>query len=201
MRADRRRFPRTVTRPSTLPFAKGETPLSVFGDAIGEADARAFSALMGHLAQVDSQHTVVAVQVENETGVLGDSRDRSAAADRAWNGPVPAPLMNYLGSHKGRLAPSLEALWGNNGYRKAGTWAQVFGNSWEAEEVFMAWGTSRMIERVAAAGKGRLALPMYANAWIGLQKPGEPAGNYPSGGPVQRVFDIWHAGAPSIDWL
>lgn len=201
VRADRKRFPRAVTRPSTLPFAKGEAPLSVFGDAVGEADARAFSALMGHLAQVDPQHTVIAVQVENETGVLGDSRDRSAAADAAWSGPVPSSLMTYFGSHKGRLALSLEALWGKNGYRNAGTWAQVFGNSWEAEELFMAWGTSRMVERVAAAGKSRLALPMYANAWIGPQKPGEPAGNYPSGGPVPRVFDIWHAGAPSIDWL
>ncbi len=201
VRADRKRFPRAVTRPSTLAFAKGEAPLSVFSDAIGEADARAFSALMEHLAQVDPQHTVITVQVENETGVLGDSRDRSAAADRAWNGPVPASLMTYLGSHKGRLAPSLEGLWGNSGYKRAGTWAQVFGDSWEAEEVFMAWGTSRVVERVAAAGKGRLALPMYANAWIGPQKPGEPAGNYPSGGPVPQVFDIWHAGAPSIDWL
>jgi beta-galactosidase GanA len=201
VRADRKRFPRAVTRPSTLPFAKGEAPLSVFGDAIGEADARAFSALMGHLAQVDPQHTVIAVQVENETGVLGDSRDRSAAADAAWNGPVPSSLMTYLGSHKGRLAPSLDALWRSNGQRKAGTWSQVFGNSWEAEELFMAWGTSRMVERVAAAGKNRLALPMYANAWIGPQKPGEPAGNYPSGGPVPRVFDIWYAGAPSLDWL
>lgn len=201
VRADRARFPRAVTRPSPLPFAKGEPPVSVFGAALADADARAFAAVMAHLAQVDPQHTVIAVQVENETGVLGDSRDRSPAADRAWNGPVPAALMTHLVREKGQLGASLQALWAKNGYRTAGTWAQVFGESWEAEEVFMAWGTSRMVERVAAAGKARLALPMYANAWIGPQKPGDPAGGYPSGGPVPRVFDIWHAGAPSLDWL
>ena len=40
---------------------------------------------------------------------------------------------------------------------------------------------------------------MYANAWLGPQ-PGQPrAGNYPSGGPVGRVIDVWKAAAPSLD--
>ena len=201
VRADRGRYARTVTRPSPLPFAKGEAPLSVFDRNTAAADARAFAALMQHLADVDPQHSVIAVQVENETGVLGDSRDRSPAAEAAWRAPVPAALMQHLQRHRGKLAPSLEALWARSGHRQAGSWAEVFGNTWEAEELFMAWGVSRYIEQVAAAGKARLALPMYANAWIGPQKPGEPAGAYPSGGPVPRVFDIWRAGAPALDWL
>ena len=40
---------------------------------------------------------------------------------------------------------------------------------------------------------------MYANAWLGPQ-PGQPqAGDYPSGGPVGRVIDVWKAAAPSLD--
>ncbi len=199
--ANRRRFPRAVTRPSSLPFAKGEPQISVFDDAVVNADAKAFAAVMAHLAEVDPQHTVIAVQVENETGILGDSRDRSEAANHAWNAQVPAALMSHLERQKGRLVPSLEALWAKTGYRKSGTWAQVFGESWEAEELFMAWGTSHLVGRVAATGKAALALPMYANAWVGPQRPGDFAGAYPSGGPVPRVFDVWKAGAPSLDWL
>jgi hypothetical protein len=42
---------------------------------------------------------------------------------------------------------------------------------------------------------------MYANAWLGPQ-PGQPqAGDYPSGGPVGRVIDVWKAAAPSLDLL
>jgi len=33
---------------------------------------------------------VLMVQVENEVGVLRDTRDRSPAANRAYAGPVPA---------------------------------------------------------------------------------------------------------------
>lgn len=201
VRADQKRFPRAAIRPSTLPFAKGDPALSVFGENVVDADARAFSALMDHLAKVDPQHTVIAVQVENETGLLGDSRDRSPIAQAAWNTVVPADLLTYLARNRDRLTPSTKALWSKNGYRKSGTWAEVFGTSWEAEELFMAWGTSRLVGRVAAAGKARLDLPMYANAWVGPQKPSDIAGSYPSGGPVPRVFDIWQAGAPRLDWL
>jgi hypothetical protein len=201
VRADQTRFPRAVARPSPSPFAKGDKPLSVFGDATVAADARAFARLMDHLARNDPEHTVIAVQVENETGLLGDSRDRSPAAEAAWNGPVPPALIDHLLRNKGHLEPALDALWSRGGYRRTGTWAQVFGTAWQAEELFMAWGVSRLVDTVAAAGKARLALPMYANAWLGPQKPTDAAGAYPSGGPVPRVFDVWRAGAPHLDWL
>ena len=51
-----------------------------------DADARAYRALMRHIKEVDGQqHTVLMMQVENEVGVLRDSRDRSEAA----NAPSP----------------------------------------------------------------------------------------------------------------
>ena len=34
---------------------------------------------MRHIREVDRSHRVILVQVENEIGIFGDSRDRSAA--------------------------------------------------------------------------------------------------------------------------
>ena len=46
------------------------------------------------------EHTVIMMQVENEVGVLGDSRDRSDAANRAFYSAVPAELTSYLQAHR-----------------------------------------------------------------------------------------------------
>jgi hypothetical protein len=151
--------------------------LSVFSDALREADRRAFTALMRHLAAVDTDHTVVMVQVENEVGVLGDSRDRSAEAEEAWQQPVPAALIDYLHTHADTLRPELRDLWSGMGRSTTGTWSEVFGTDWRAEEVFMAWAFACYVESLAVAGKTAKALPMYANAWLGPQ-PG-PNGSRP----------------------
>ena len=64
--------------------------LTTLSDANRDADSRAFAALMRHLREVDgSKHTVLMMQVENETGVLDTPRDYSPAANQAFNGPVP----------------------------------------------------------------------------------------------------------------
>ena len=75
VKQDYKRFPRIqIKGGKTLEL------LSTFGDATRDADARAYRALMRHIKEVDGQrHTVVMMQVENEVGVLRDSRDRSAA--------------------------------------------------------------------------------------------------------------------------
>jgi hypothetical protein len=65
-----------------------------------------------------------------------------------------------------------------------------------ADEVFMAWHLACFVESVAKAGTAVYALPMYVNAWL-VCNPGDLPGQYPSGGPVSRVMDIWKAGAPS----
>jgi beta-galactosidase GanA len=53
---------------------------------------------------------------------------------------------------------------------------------------------------VAKAGKAEYPLPMYANAWL-VQNEEQMPGDYPSGGPVSRVMDVWRAAAPQIDLL
>ena len=65
----------------------------------------------------------------------------------------------------------------------------------------MAWYYSLYINKVIFEGKAELNIPMYVNAWLGPQ-PGELLpGDWPSGGPVARVMDVWHAGAPLADLL
>jgi len=178
---------------------QGTGPLSPFGSDTVKADTRAFAALMSHIKDVDPQHTVIMMQVENEIGSVGDSRDRSTMAEAAWAGPVPGDLMNYLAQHKDNLLPEIQEVWGKNGYKTKGSWQQVFGENQWADEVFMAYYMGRYVNEVAKAGKAQLNLPMYVNAWLGPQPKAELPGQWPSGGPVARVMDIYRAAAPSID--
>lgn len=191
VKLDRQRFPRALTR-----YGEVET-LSTLNQANVEADASAFAAMMRHLRIVDTKRTVLMVQVENEVGLLGDSRDRSAAANASYAAPVPAELVTYLLSHKEELQPRLRALWAATGFRTTGSWSDVFGSSPAAEEAFQAWCYAFYINRVAAAGKREYPLPMFVNAW--LNGPDAPPGEYPSGGPQSHNLDLWHAAAPNID--
>ena len=103
VRADTRRFPRAEVHPAagqteafSYPGAMPKPVLSVFSPQLLASDKAAFTALMRHLAVADPGYVVVMVQVENEIGLLRDSRDRSAAADAAWKQPVPSALLTYL---------------------------------------------------------------------------------------------------------
>ena len=231
VKKDYTRFPRIqIDDGSTISISGPVELLSTFGDATRDADAAAFGALMRHIKEVDgAQHTVLMMQIENEVGVLRDSRDRSPAANRAFAGPVPAELMNYLESHKDTLIPEFRAVWAANGYKKSGTWEAVFGPGkpadvkipiqttsppmsanehevswrelhWPSDEIFMAWNYARYLEKEVQAGKASYDIPMYVNGW--LQQPNHAwPGSYPSGGPLPQVHDVWRAGAPDVDIL
>ncbi len=174
------------------------TPLS---QETMKADANAFAHLMRHIKQIDgNRHTVIMMQVENEVGVLGDSRDRSGLANEAFAQPVPDQLIRYLQSHKGSLRPHIYNLWENNGFKTSGNWTDVFGSGTATDELFMAWQYAHFINQVAKAGKAEYPLPMYVNAWI-VQPQDRNPGDYPSGGPQTHVHDIWKAAAPEIDML
>jgi beta-galactosidase GanA len=184
---------------------KGLPTLSTLSDANRDADARAFAALMKHIREFDGDaHTVIMMQVENEVGVLGLSRDHSPAANQAFAGPVPKEFMDYLQKHKDTLIPELRKRWEAAGFKTSGSWEEVFGAGMETDELFMAWNYGRYVGHVAAAGKAEYPLPMFVNTWLrqGPDKPGEDKpGGYPSGGPLPQVLDAWRAGGPAIDIL
>jgi hypothetical protein len=153
-----------------------------------EADVKAFSTIMRHLKQADPQHTVIMVQVENESGAWDSMRDYSPVAQKLFEGQVPAELL------KPAVLQSLDVP-----VLAGGTWQQVFGE--RADEYFHAWWVARFIGKVAAAGKAEYSLPLYTNA--ALREPfGNPMANtYESGGPTDNVIPIWKAAAPALDLL
>jgi hypothetical protein len=151
-----------------------------------EADKAAFTALMHHLHEIDGeQHTVLMVQVENESGNVGSVRDYSPQSNREFEGPVPAELLSVT-------------------HKQPGVWSQVFGS--DADEVFQAYHQAQYINEIAAAGKKEFNIPYYINVWVSYP-PGElperaipiPGIQYPSGGAVQKLVGMWRALTPAID--
>ncbi len=192
VKQDTRRFPRVVENGNEVEI------LSPLGKATMEADAKVFAAVMHHIREMDGQnHTVLMMQVENEVGVLGDTRDHSAAANKAFEAAVPHELTAYLQAHGETLFPELRELWESNGSKTSGTWTEIFGHSPRADEIFMAWNYGRYVNHVAAAGKAEYPLPMYVNTWLAQQ--GATPGDYPSGGPQPRAIDAWKAAGSAID--
>ncbi|MFC1551575.1 DUF5597 domain-containing protein [Candidatus Latescibacterota bacterium] len=192
VKTDYKRFPRVKN-------SEGESRevLSCFGKESLRADSRAFAAFMKHLGEVDrDDHTVIMVQVENETGLLNDSRDRSQSAERAFRENVPSELIDYLSKHKKSLIPEMREIWAGSGFAESGTWTEVFGS--DADEVFMAWHLGSYIGAVAEAGKTEYPLPLFVNAWLVQDNFSKP-GQYPSGGPVSKMMDVWRAAAPVFE--
>jgi len=173
VKLDNARFPRMTN-------AKGEThyALSPHYRATLEADKRAFVRLMEYLKKDDPQNTVIMVQPENEVGTYGSVRDFSPVAQKLFDGPVPAALLQRM-------------------HKSPGNWRQVFGA--DADEYFHAWSIARYVDEIAAAGKAVKPLPMYMNAALASAFGRQPATTYSSGGPIHHVIDVYKAAAPSID--
>jgi beta-galactosidase GanA len=174
VKSDTKRFPRMTTKDGKTHYV-----LSPLGKSTLQSDSRAFAALMRHIREVDQQHTIIMMQVENETGSYGSPRDFSAEANRLFAQAIPAELARKTG--------------------KWGSWAQAFG--WKADQAFNAWYTARYVDQVAAAGQAELNLPMYANASLSDPFKEEGAQYGASGGPNWNVIDIWKVAAPHLALL
>ncbi len=148
-----------------------------------QADARAFAALMRHVREVDKNHRVIMAQVENEVGLLGDSRDRSPQANEAFAQPVPREFLDYLQKHKDNLLPEFRKIWEAAGFKTSGTWEEVFGKGIQTDEIFMGWNYARYVDKVAAAGKREYPIPMFVNAWLNSPR-GQGPGRLPQRRPA-----------------
>jgi len=181
VKTDTRRFPRVVR-------ADGEPidVLSASSHSNLEADKSAFVALMRHLKSLDGeQHTVLMVQVENESGIIGSPRDFSPESNKEFAAAVPAEML--AAAHK-----------------QSGSWREVFDG--DADELFQLYHQAHYLNEIAAAGKGEFDIPLYMNVWLSYP-PAElperqlliPGIQYPSGGAVQRWVGLWRVLAPSIE--
>jgi hypothetical protein len=180
VKTDTKRFPRVIR-------ADGEPTdvLSASSRSNLEADKTAFVALMRHLKSIDTtEHTILMVQVENESGIIGSSRDFSAESNKEFAGQVPAEMLSAA-------------------HREPGTWSEVFRG--DADELFQLYHQAHYLNEIAAAGKSEFDIPLYMNVWLSYP-PAElperslpiPGVQYPSGGAVQRWVGLWRALAPSI---
>ena len=124
VKRDQKRFPRSQDG-----AGRGIEILSPFSKENMEADARAFAAFMRHLREVDGRdHTVIMVQVENEIGMIPDSRDRSAVAESLFKQSVPIRIDELSRrSARSTLIPEFRASWAAGGFKSRGTWEEVFG--------------------------------------------------------------------------
>jgi hypothetical protein len=201
VKTDQERFPRACGGGRRLEH------LSAFSSDAKEADSRAFAALMRRIREVDADRTVIAVQVENEIGLLGDTRDRGPLAEAAFASAVPAAVLDAVAREE---TMPLHAEWRSAGASRHGSWAEVFPDGDRTDEAFMASAFASYTEFVAAAGAQEHDVPLFVNAWLDadsvLDGPvalagGKRPGDYPSGGPVIPVAAIWEALAPTLDFL
>lgn len=210
------RFPRAELRKAGGVIEVADV-LSLFHEENVEADAKAFRKLLAHVREVDEKDsTVLMVQVENEVGLLFDSRDGSALANRAFAESVPTDLLTFLDEEYDSLHTDLKKnlkTFVERSKPRSGTWEEVFGKSNRTEELFMAYHYAHYVNRVAAAGKAEYPIPLYTNVWqnyagedadsdtpIVVGGGGEP-GDYPSGGATTNVLDIWLRYAPDLEFI
>ena len=183
VKTDTKRFPRVVRQDGTAIDV-----MSPLGKNTLQADKTAFTALMRHLKEIDSdQHTVLFVQVENESGNIGSERDFSQEANRLFDGQVPADMLAVA-------------------KKQPGTWRAVFGA--EADELFQMYSQAKYINTIVAAGKAEFAIPCHINVWIDYPAAELPQRQidlpgiaYPSGGAVQKLVGLWRQLAPAIDMI
>jgi beta-galactosidase GanA len=173
VKTDNAKYPRVINQQG-----RNMDSLSPHFASTLNADKGAFATLMRHLKTADPQHTVLMVQVENESGTWGDVRDYSPTAQKLFAGQVPAKLVKAM-------------------QKQPGTWAEVFGDN--ADEFFHAWAIATYIDQVAAAGKAEYPLPMYVNAALRDPLKSGTKVTWESGGPTDDVIGLWKVGAPHID--
>jgi len=204
---DVKRFPRAET-------AEGKQLeiASAFSDNVLQADRKALTKLVERIKTIDTDNTVVMLQVENEIGMLESARDHSSAANREYAKAVPKQFCQYLLNNKKSLHPHmLEKLTGSKTWtaasskqidsklKKGATWAEVFGTDHYGDEIFMAYQYALYVQKMAVAVRNIKDMPLYVNA--AMNSRGRKPGEYPSAGPLAHLVDAWKAAAPTIDML
>ena len=175
--------------------------LSAHCPANWEADGRAFEKLMQVVRDYDQdEQTVIAVQIENEPGILGGTRrDFSPLGQAAYEADVPAHLIQYAKDHPGSI---LARKWIKAGSQDAGPWGEVFGRY--GAEAVTAYAIARYIDGIAQKGKAVYGdLFMYMNVWMDGCSRGRGTNlagiDWPSGGAIIGNLDIYYATCVALD--
>lgn len=191
-----KRFPRVINHEGLKLFV-----LSSHCAENLSADKKAFIAVMKHLREVDeTEHTVIAVQIENEPGIGGRSyRDFGSEAELEYQSDVPKDFIDYI-AKKG--CGSIYEQWLNCGSIIKGNWEQVFGKK-RGSEYLTAKSVAQYVDTIAAQGREIYDIPLYVNVALDMQHYGWdlPGTNYTGGGPATKLYDLWKYYTPNIDLL
>ncbi len=174
VKLDRKRF-RWAKGTDGLPVAT----LSPHCEETKQSDKKAFVELCKSIKAYDNKDTVISVQVENEPGLIGTSRDYDESVTKLLNDEVPEIVAKH--------------------YNKSGTWEDLFGK--DAGEFLTCYEIATFVDEIASAGKEILPLPMYTNVWIGEMYNHVPGSNYPSGGAVCKTLDLFRLCSPNLDTI
>lgn len=194
-KADYKKYPRAYTREG-----KPLEIASAFSENVFQADNKAFTTWLRHIAEADRDFgTVIMIQIENEIGMLEDARDHSRTAERLFRSEVPSELTDYLCANRAELHPYMSGKWEENGAKTVGSWENVFGEGIYTDEIFMAWHYASYVERMARSAREIYDVPLFVNA--AMNSRGRRPGEYPSAGPLAHLIDVWHCAAPSVDFI
>lgn len=184
IKTDLKRFPRVENE-----YGVKTRTLSMFGSDIFPVEKRSFQEMMQFIKNIDGvEHTVIAVQIENEVGVIGSRRDFSPFAMKAYNDVIPKNLEECAASILEHQNVDFSC--------SQNTWANIFKD--KSDEMFMCWYYAKHIDGLAKAGKAIYDIPMFTNAWL-KEHEGEAPGFYPCGGPNQDVVEIWKTATEDLD--
>jgi hypothetical protein len=142
------RFPRMLFKDKRI----SNTISNINRDCLN-ADLKAYKKLMERIVQVDKHGTVLMIQIENEVGLLGGTRDFSPEATKLFEQQVPVELIKHINNNLNKLKPNIYSPYVNNGSKTQGTWEEVFGKSPNTDEIFMAWNYAKYINELAKSGK------------------------------------------------
>lgn len=194
VKKDHKRFPRVKTHDG-YEIAN----LSSFCEETLNADRRAFCKLMEAIREEDAQEkTVIAVQIQNELGIVGRTiRDYSDAANAVYAEKVPVCVVEALKNGADTDQPVID--WKECGALEDGNWWQLFGR--RGDELLQTYSMATYVDKIAAAGKEIYELPMYTNVWLDLGGFQIAGTDYPSGEPVMKNLAFWRWFSPHLDMI
>jgi len=184
VKKDPKRFRRVL-----LPDGSPCSVLSCHCEANHQADMAAFCQMMTFLRDYDAEEkTVYAVQVENEPGIIGGTvRDFSELGEAAMKTLVPEGLLDFVAE---RACGNVYEVWQKNGAVRGADWDTTFGD--EGSLFMQSYFQACYIESIAAAGKAIYdGATFYMNVWNDNQGWNHGGVDFPSGGAVSQVLDIY----------
>lgn len=195
VKSDRKRFPRVHTHDGYE-----ISNLSSFSQSNLAADKKAFCALIEVIKEYDfEEQTVLAVQVQNELGIVGRApRDFAEIAQLEYESNVPTALIEDMKSDV-ESTEFITKVWNSCERSENNNWFNTFGR--HGDEFLQAFSMAKYIEELAYSGKKIYSLPMYTNVWQDDQGFDIPGINYPSGGAVSKNIAMWKWVSKSLDML